>query len=89
MNETVKVKKLEIKQRKGKSIKYKKISSWEYQISATDRMLGIIEQKINNRWIIKPSFDYEDNLYSRMSLRTEHHDFSKAGRALVDFWINS
>ena len=89
MNEALKVKKLEVKQRKGKTIKYKKISHWEYEVSATDRLLGKIEQKSNNKWIIKPSFDYEEDFYNSMSLKEEHYDFSKAGNALVDFWINN
>ena len=78
-----------MKERKGKNIKYKKTSHWEYEVTATDRPLGKIEQKSNGKWIIKPSFDYEEDFYNSMSLKEEHYDFSKAGNALVDFWINN
>ena len=89
MNDALKIKKLEIKQRKGKKIKYKKISDWQYEVTATDRFLGTIEQKMNNKWIIKPTFDYEKNFFSSITLKEEHLDFSKAGNALVSFWIDS
>lgn len=89
MNEALKLKKLEIKQRKGKSIIYKKISDWEYEVVATDRKLGFIEQKNNSKWTIKPTFDYEDTFFSQISLKTEHYDFRKAGNALIQFWIDN
>jgi len=89
MNESIKFKRLEVKERKGKKIKYKKTSHWEYEVTATDRPLGTIEQDINGKWAIKPSFEYEEDLYSQINLRTEYSDFSEAGRALVDFWINT
>ena len=89
MNETLKLKTLEAKQRKSKTIKYKKISSWEYEVSATDRPLGMIKESINNRWRIVPSFKYEEDFYSQMAMKEEYYSFREAGNALVEFWLNS
>jgi len=89
VSDALKVKRLEVKQRKSKKIKYKKISLWEYEITATDRSVGVIKENSSSKWKIEPSFKYDEDLYSRITLKTEYHDFSEAGRALVEMWINS
>lgn len=89
INDAIRAKKLEIKQRKSNKIKYKKLSHWEYEVTATDKLLGKIEQNSSGKWMIKPSFKYEEeDFYARISLSEKHNNFREAGNALVEFWLN-
>ena len=88
MNEALKIRKQEVKQRKSKKIRYKKIDSWQYEVFASERPLGLIKEGMNRKWKIVPTFKFEETFFSEIAMREEHYDFREAGNALVKFWLD-
>jgi len=88
MLETLKKSKKEVKERKAKKISWKKMSEWRYQVIVDEKHLGDIEADLFNRWKLYPKFEY-DELIGQFFLNDHYDDFGKAGRGLVDLWINS
>jgi hypothetical protein len=88
MFETLKKTKKEVKERKAKKISFKKVSDWRYEVSTGGKHLGDIETDLYNRWKLYPKFEY-DELIGQFFLNDHYDDFNKAGRGLVELWINS
>ena len=88
-------KKIKARQKKAKSIRWKDVSRFkdrsEYEVYATDTLVGRVRQEFNTKWKIYPEFEYEeDNLfYSSSQVNDEYYDFREAGHALLDFWISN
>jgi hypothetical protein len=88
MLEALRKSKKDTKERKAKKISYKKASEWRYEISVDKNYLGDIETDLFNRWKLHPKFEY-DELVGHLFLNNRYDDFNKAGRGLVELWINS
>ncbi len=86
MADSIKSRVKDAKQRKAKSLKWKKLSDWRYEVYASETLIGEIEVDVFNNWKIYPEFEYEENFFSRIKMGEKYNSFREAGHGLAEFW---